>query len=128
MGVTELLVGVPFPSLAFEIVRSAVPPQMFPEFLFSGATYESDEALRHGWVDTLVDTDTLINEALAAAQQLAKLSPAAFAQTKKQVRQPVAERVAQSGVATDKIVTDIWAAPDTLDHIRDYVARTLKKS
>jgi enoyl-CoA hydratase len=127
IGVTELLVGVPFPALAFEIVRAAVPAQFLAEFVFSGTTYESDEARRRGWVDAVVDTDTLIDEALVAAQQLAKLSPAAFAQTKKQVRQPVAERVAQSGAATDKIVTDIWAAQDTVGYIRDYVARTLKK-
>ena len=30
--------------------------------------------------------------------------------------------------ATDKVVTDIWTAPATLDYIRDYVARTLTKS
>jgi enoyl-CoA hydratase len=128
IGVTELLVGVPFPSLAFEIVRSAVPAHLLPGFVFGGATYESDEALRLGWVDTLVDADTLIQEALAAAEQLAKLSASAFAQSKKQLRQPVVERIAQSGAATDKIVTDIWAAPETVGYIRDYVARTLKKS
>ena len=36
--------------------------------------------------------------------------------------------MAQSGEATDKAVTEIWTAPETLAHIRDYVARTLKKS
>jgi len=28
---------------------------------------------------------------------------------------------------TGKLVADIWAAPETLGYIRDYVARTLKK-
>ncbi|MGB6311969.1 MAG: enoyl-CoA hydratase/isomerase family protein, partial [Pseudolabrys sp.] len=37
IGVTEILVGVPFPSLAFEIVRFAVPPRYLPEFTLSGA-------------------------------------------------------------------------------------------
>jgi enoyl-CoA hydratase len=32
MGITELLVGVPFPALAFEIVRFAVPGRYLPEF------------------------------------------------------------------------------------------------
>jgi hypothetical protein len=45
-----------------------------------------------------------------------------------QIRATVSERVAQSGVATDKAVTDIWAAPATLAYIRDYVLRTLKKA
>jgi len=55
-------------------------------------------------------------------------APAAFAQTKLQIRQPVAERLKKSGEATDKAVTDIWAAPATLSYIREYVARTLSKS
>jgi hypothetical protein len=59
---------------------------------------------------------------------LSQLSPAAFAQTKSQVRQLVTESLKKSGEATDKVVTDIWAAPATLGYIRDYVARTLTKS
>jgi enoyl-CoA hydratase len=127
IGVTELLVGVPFPALAFEIVRFAVPPRYVPEFTLSGATYPSDAALQKGWVDEVVEPAALLERALAAAQSLAALSPPAFAQTKMQIRQAVSERMAASGQATDKKVTDIWTAPATLDFIRDYVARTLKK-
>jgi len=127
IGVTELLVGVPFPALPFEIVRFAVPPRNLPEFTLSGATYDTDAALQRGWVDEVVEADALIADAIAAAQKLALLSPLAFAQTKKQLRQLVTERMA-SAAATDKIVTDIWAAAETLGSIRDYVARTLKKS
>ena len=65
---------------------------------------------------------------MAAARALAALSPAAFAQTKTQIRQAVTERLQATGEATDKSVTDIWTAPATLAFIRDYVARTLKKS
>ena len=45
---------------------------------------------------------------------------------KAQIRQQVRERVA-AGAATEKAVTEIWAAPETLAYIRAYVARTLKK-
>ncbi len=45
IGVTELLVGVPFPALAFEIVRFAVPPRFLAEVTLSGATYDTDAAL-----------------------------------------------------------------------------------
>ena len=128
VGVTELLVGVPFPALAFEIVRFAVPSRHLAEFTLSGATYTSDVALQRGWIDEVAEPADLIADAVAVAQELALLSPAAFAQTKAQIRQPVVERLQRSGEATDKAVTDIWAAPDTLRYIRDYVARTLKKS
>ena len=127
IGVTESLVGVPFPALAFEILRFAVPPRHLPEFTLSGATYATDAALQRGWIDEIAKPGELIEDAIAVAQELALLSPAAFAQTKMQIRQAVTERMAQSGKATDKAVTAIWTAPETLNHIRDYVARTLKK-
>ena len=128
IGVTEILVGVPFPAVAFEIVRFAVPPRHLPEFTLSGATYATDAALQRGWIDEIAEPADLLEDAIAVAQELALLSPAAFAQTKKQIRQSVSERLAQSGEATDRAVTEIWAAPETLNRIRDYVARTLKKS
>jgi enoyl-CoA hydratase len=117
---------VPFPALAFEVVRHAVPPRYLSEFTLSGATYASDAALQRGWIDELAEPDELLEDALAVAQEFALLSPPAFTQTKLQIRQPVAERLRSNGAATDKSVTDIWAAPATLGYIRDYVARTLK--
>jgi enoyl-CoA hydratase len=127
IGVTELLVGVPFPALAFEVVRFAVPARHLAEFMFSGATYDSEAAMARGWVDALAEPQLLSKQATAAAQKLAQLAPAAFAQTKKQMREAIGERLAQSGAATERAVTDIWAAPETVGYIRDYVARTLKK-
>jgi enoyl-CoA hydratase len=127
IGVTELLVGVPFPALAFEIVRAAVPSRHFAEFTLGGATYEADDALTRGWVDEIVEADALMENAMAAARRLASLPTFAFAQTKTQMRQPVVERLERSGAAIDKIATEIWAAAETLDRVRDYVARTLKK-
>jgi enoyl-CoA hydratase len=127
IGVTEMLVGVPFPALALEIVRFAVPARHLPEFTLSGATYTTDAALDRGWIDEIAEPTELLEDALAVATELAELSPQAFAQTKRQLRQAVTERMAQSGAAIDKAVTDIWTAPETLGRIRDYVARTLNK-
>ena len=127
IGVTELLVGVPFPALAFEIVRHVTPPYFFSETILSGATFPAEVAVHRGWVNEAVDPGRLMQRAMAAAQELAALSPPAFAQTKMQIRQAVTERLAQSGEATEKAATEIWAAPETLSYIRAYIARTLKK-
>jgi enoyl-CoA hydratase len=70
----------------------------------------------------------MMTRAIEVARSYATLSPPAFVQTKKQIRQAVTERVGQNGAATDKVVTEIWTAPATLAYIRDYVAKTLKKS
>jgi enoyl-CoA hydratase/carnithine racemase len=128
IGVTELLVGVPFPALAFEIVRLAVPPRYLAEVTFTGATYDADGALERGFIDEVAEPSELLEDAFAIAQELAAVSPAAFAQNKLQIRQPLNERIAASGAATDKAVTEIWCTPQTLEHIRAYVARTLNKA
>jgi len=127
IGVTELLVGLPFPSLAFEAVRHTIPARYLPEVLYSGTTYEPDAALERGWIDEIAEPDKLQERAIAVAHELAALSPAAFAHTKAQLRQPVAEHYARSGRATDKAAADIWCVPASLAYIRAYVARTLKK-
>jgi enoyl-CoA hydratase len=126
IGITELQVGVPFPLQSYEVVRFAVPPRYLPEFMLTGATYPTDAALERGWVDELCEAGDLIGRAKAVATQFAAISPSAFAQAKKQLRQLAAENYARSGVATDEAVTKIWTAPEALASIRDYVARTLK--
>src|SRR5216683_6145023 len=50
IGVTELLVGVPFPPAAMEIMRCATAPQYFEEAIFSGATYAPPDAVTRGLV------------------------------------------------------------------------------
>jgi enoyl-CoA hydratase len=127
IGVTELLVGVPFPTIAMEIMRCAAAPQCFEEMLLGGATYAPEEGAARGLVHELVDADLLLDRAIAAAQKLAALAPAAMALTRRQTRQPALERLQREGRAIDAEVTQIWTAPDTLDRIRDYVSRTFKK-
>ena len=128
IGVTELLVGVPFPALAFEIMRHATPPYFLTETILSGATFLPEAAAHRGWVNELAEPNELVEDAIAVARELALLSPPAFAQTKLQLRAAVTERMARSREATDKVVTEIWAASDTLRCVRNYVARTLKKN
>jgi enoyl-CoA hydratase len=127
IGVTELLVGVPFPAAAMEIMRNAMAPQYFEHAIFSGATFTPDDATVRGLVDEVVEPEQLPGRAFSAAAALAALSPEAFTLSKRQTRQPSFERLARDGLRIDDEVTQIWCAHDTLDRIRDYVARTLKK-
>lgn len=128
MGVTEILVGVPFPPLAFEVMRSVTAPQFLAEAILTGATVTPDAALVRGWVDELVARDEIVPRAVAAAEALAAVSPAAFAMGKRQLRQPATERMAASGAALEAEVTEIWVADATLARMREFVARTLKKA
>jgi len=127
IGVTELLVGVPFPALAFEVMRFATPPAFFAEMILHGATYPPEVAVARRMVDELAEPADLLDRAVAAAQTLAALSPIAFAATKQQLRQDARDRLATDGDRIDAAATEIWASPATLARVQDYVARTLKK-
>jgi enoyl-CoA hydratase len=128
IGVTEILVGVPFPTLAFEIMRFATAPKFFADGILSGATFPPEGALARGLVDELAPPEALLDRAVAAAKTLAALSPPAFVQSKQQIRQPVADAMERHGKRIDAAAEEIWTAPATLDRVRDYVARTLKKA
>jgi enoyl-CoA hydratase len=128
IGVTELLVGVPFPPLAFEVMKFATPPRYLADGMYSGATFTPDVALARGLVDELAEGPALLDRAIAAAETLAALSPKAFAQTKQQIRQPVADALERHGKRIDTAAMEVWTAPETLDRIRDYVSRTFKKT
>ena len=126
IGVTELLVGVPFPTVPMEIMRYATAPQHFEEAIFSGATYAPPQAVERGLVNEIVEPDALLDHAVAAAKTLAALPSPAFTVTKSQTRQLALERIERDSCAIE--IERIWTAPETLSRIRDYVVRTLKKS
>jgi enoyl-CoA hydratase len=109
-----------------EIMRSAMAPQYFEDAIFSGATYAPPEALARGLVHDVVDPPGLIERAIAAAKMLAAISPAAFALTKRQSRASALQPPNRAEM--DAAVMQIWTSPETLDRIRDYVSRTLRKS
>jgi enoyl-CoA hydratase len=113
--------------MAFEVMRFATAPQHFQDCILSGATFMPEEALRRGLVDEVVEITTLLDCAVTAAEALAALSPPAFAMTKRQIRQPVADRMARGGTSLSTEAEDIWTSSTTLARIGEYVNRTLKK-
>jgi enoyl-CoA hydratase len=59
IGVTELLVGFPFPALALEIMRSVTPPHYFEDVICGAATYAPSAGVARGLVDEVVDPGLL---------------------------------------------------------------------
>jgi enoyl-CoA hydratase len=127
IGVTELLVGLPFPAIALEVMRFTAVPAYFREVMFGAGRYPAEAAAGRGLVDAVVDREALLARAVEAAQSLASLSPAAFALTKSQTRQPVLDQLQKYARAFDAAVDEIWLAPQTASRIRDYVSKTFKK-
>jgi enoyl-CoA hydratase len=127
IGVTELLVGVPFPAAAFEVMRFAVPPRHLVEVLYSGNAYQPAEALERGLIDEVVPSEELLDRAVEAAAKMGQTAPSAFRITKAQIRRPFVEEMRAGAAELDPAVREVWARPETLTGIRDYVTRTFKQ-
>ena len=128
MGVTELQVGVPFPALALEIMRHVTAPQFFEEVILGAGTYLPADAQARGLIHEVVEPEMLRERTMAAALSLAAISPTAYALSKRQLRQTVADRLKREGAAWEAEATAVWTADVTAARIRSYVERTFKKS
>jgi enoyl-CoA hydratase len=127
IGVPELLVGVPFPAAVLEVLRFALPPQHLQEIVYTGRTWVADEALAKGLVDEVTDAEALVERALEVARQLAAIPTEAFGPTKRELRRAALERAGSIEGGVDADVLAAWAAPETRERIRAYLARTVGK-
>jgi enoyl-CoA hydratase len=122
IGMPELPVGVPFPSVPLEIVRNSVSPERFPALILRGKRCRSEEALELGMVHEICEPAELDARALEAATRFTAISPEAFAQVKGMIRQPALDRISERAEAE---VLAIWKSPETADRIRGYLDRVM---
>jgi enoyl-CoA hydratase len=128
IGVPELLVGVPFPTAALEVVRFAVPADKVQSLVYTGRTLSAREALGAGLVDEVVDPGSLLSRAQELAQRLALIPPPAYRLTKQSLRAVALGRIDDEAAAPlDRAALEMWSAPQTHAHIREYLRRTLGK-
>lgn len=126
IGVPELLVGVPFPTLPFEIVRSRVSPANFRQLVLGGKTVPPDEALTLGLVDEIAPIDVLAARGVHAAAQMAKIPPITFGLTKRAFTDPILQCVNAAGSLNDAVIA-AWANPAVQARMRAYVEQTVGK-
>lgn len=127
IGIPELLVGVPFPPSVIEAVRFALPPQHLQMLMYTGRTFLCDDALRLGMIDEVVDAASLSTRADELARHFAALPPRAFALAKRQLRDKTIARAKHYGNELDAEVQELWGDPTTIERVREYLAKTVKK-
>lgn len=126
IGVPELRVGVPFPSIALEMMRFATG-RAAPEVVLGGGTWQPEEALRRGLVDQIVAAEDLQAAARAAAESLGSIPAAAFAVSKRQLRRPALDQADRFEREWGAQVLAQWRDPETHAAIRNYLDRTVPK-
>ena len=98
-GLTEAQAGVPFPAGPAEIIRSELPPTLLRRWTLSSEMVDATALLDAEVVDGLCPSADLVATALARSAEFA--AQPAFATVKRQVRGPLAGRVAALAAHND---------------------------
>ena len=92
LGLTELAVGVPFPPVAFEIVRAGLPLRAFNRLVLEAEIYPATEAFEMGVGDALVDD--AVSDCRRWLEKVTSRPRAAFTYVKRERRAEVWARIA----------------------------------
>jgi enoyl-CoA hydratase len=126
LGAPELRVGVPFPPIAIEILRAALPAERLNAILLWGEIAGAETALAHGLADELCDPSALLDRAVAVAGELAAVPVESYALAKRALRAPARAWLAHHGPATSRAVREAWGSDEVLAAVRAYAERTLR--
>ncbi|SDD22302.1 enoyl-CoA hydratase [Geodermatophilus telluris] len=125
IGLTELAVGVPFPTAALEIVRHALGPRAGRVLLGAG-TVDPERALALGVADELTGPDELLPRAVALAGELAARSPGSYRLAKAALHRP-ADAAIEAAAGDDAAVVGGWTAEDTRRRIEAALAALTRR-
>lgn len=125
-GVPELKVGVPFPYSAAEIMRFAVAHRYLQSVLYGAGTFADDDALVRGLADEVVEPAAVLDRAVELAQSFTALPPAAYALTKRQLREATIRRIRDEAPAYDREALVQWSSAETAAGLRAYIEKTFK--
>lgn len=109
MGLTELKVGVAFPTAALEIARHAMGPKA-QSLILSGQLIEPKEAVEIGLIDRIVEPADLLDAATATARGLARIPAETYETTKRQLHAPAMAAIAREYEIYDATVAHTWTS------------------
>jgi enoyl-CoA hydratase len=85
-GLTEVRVGIPYPSVAWAVVTRELSPPAVRRLALRAELVDSSRALEEGVFDEVVDDDEVLDRALDVARELAALPPRTYELTKRRLR------------------------------------------
>jgi enoyl-CoA hydratase/carnithine racemase len=126
LGLNEVQVGIPFPSVPLAVCRYALSPAHAREVLLFGALYGPTDALQRGLVDEIVPASGLLARACEAARSIGADSLEAYAGAKTQLLAPTLRALAESREQVNREFLDVWfsdAGRRQLGAVRDRLLR-----
>jgi enoyl-CoA hydratase len=125
IGLTELAVGVPFPTAALEIVRHALGSRA-GQVVLGTRTEGRERALALGMVDELIEPDELLPRAVALAGELAARPSEAYRLAKDQIHRPAIAAI-EANAGDDAAVLAGWTSDDTRLRIEATLAALVRR-
>ncbi|MBI2896961.1 MAG: enoyl-CoA hydratase/isomerase family protein [Deltaproteobacteria bacterium] len=126
LGLTEILVGVSFPTSALEAVRCSCAGPHLAELLYRGLTYGPEEAVQRRLADEVV-TGSVVERAVALAGELGAHRPQAFASSKRALRAEALGRMRAARTSGLDPVWQTWRSEETALAIARFRERALGK-
>ncbi len=93
LGLNEVAIRMPLPVLALEMARARLSPQALTQATLCAQLYDPAAAVQAGYLDEVVDPDTILEAALAQAEAWDGLDRNAFALSKQTLRQPLIDYI-----------------------------------
>lgn len=124
LGLSELSVGVPFPTSAIEIIRARCAADA-PRLVWDAKLRDPGGAVAARLVDEIVAPDEVVPAAQRCAQQLAALPVSTRQITREQLWADARERVSARGGTWEPQVVAAWCSPPVREAIARFCAERL---
>jgi enoyl-CoA hydratase len=111
-GLTEIRVGVPYPTAAGAIVRAELASAAARELVLAGKNHQTARALALGVVDELQPLGLLAERGRAVALELAAAPAEGYARIKRQLRQTALAQMSEAIAGGDPL-HDKWLLAET---------------
>jgi enoyl-CoA hydratase len=119
IGLAELSVGVPFPTVPLEIMRHAVGPAA-GHLVLTAALLDPVQAQSVGLVHDVCGAEALLDSAVDRARQMAQAPADVFSAAKRALQQPARDQIA-AGRGDEEAVVTTWSSDRTRDAITRYL-------
>ena len=116
IGANELVVGVPFPAAAIEVMHHACGHRT-GDLVLRARLLDVYEAVGAELIHEAVSPERLVERAVEVATELAALPSEAYAMAKQHLRHDSIARIERDSPVIDPTVARIWAADETLARI-----------
>ncbi|CAB4911918.1 MAG: enoyl-CoA hydratase/isomerase family protein [Actinobacteria bacterium] len=126
IGLPELHVGVPFPPALIEIARHVVGHRL-QQHLLGGVVIDPQTALEINMIDSIIESEQLLQVAVARAQRLAEVPLATYALVKVQLHEPALALISGVTAGRDEEVANAWRSAAVREGITSQVERMTKK-